>query len=186
MVSPRGHYVEASKQADMDQFVVRTTGGRQNSKAFSAVFCNSTGMFAYYSSMPGNCFYQRSTCDRKGFQYALNFLHDDTLSLMANGIDPKATRLKGASGEVVWDVRSRTCSNTSIMDNNVTFASDSVTLIGWAKGGAVVDPISRSCSVHYTTETISHFLPTTEIDSTKVEAFAMGRIDSEGLYCSTE
>ena len=182
---------------------MQTTGGLQDANAFSAVFCNASnaggagggGLFAYYSNQAGNCFYQRASCDRAGFSAALDFLGDGTLSLLHTGIDPKATATAGpgGTGEVVWMVRTSTCSGTKNCDANVTVAAaagafDGVLLRSWATGAAVIDPIDQSCSVAYTRANLSSFLPAARSDritNVKVEAFVAGRIAKEGLYCSS-
>ena len=135
VVAKQGYYLEEHKQADVSKFLVKTTGGA-DVKAFSAVFCNSSGMFAFYSSQPGNCFYRKSPCSHHGFQSSLDFMLDDALSLVYGGINPKAKPFPRSSGEEVWVYRTVTCSNTTNLDYNVTVrqSHNATLLVGWTNG----------------------------------------------------
>jgi hypothetical protein len=177
--------------ADMASFALMSKGAvaiAGDEKRFSAIFCNASGMFAYYSEMEGNCFYQQTTCDASGFRDSIDFLFDDTLTLMYQGIDPHAlpeAAADGQPGHVTWMVRKSTCSDQYNIDHNVTVDGDG-SLVGWSKGQAVVDPLSHACSVRYQERAITDFKPVSSVTHATAEAFVNSRIVSESLYCSSE
>ena len=139
--------------------MVKTTGGLQDAKAFSAIFCNATGMFGYYSAMPGNCFYQQATCDRASFLELVNFVSGPTaatLGLMVNGIAPQAVPVPGSGDTTTWVDRTRVCSDQYNLDANVTLAADN-TPLGWSQGATAIDPLNRSCTVSNAGAAITRF-----------------------------
>lgn len=167
--------------------MVKTTGGLQDAKAFSAIFCNATGMFGYYSAMPGNCFYQQATCDRASFLELVNFVSGPTaatLGLMVNGIAPQAVPVPGSGDTTTWVDRTRVCSDQYNLDANVTLAADN-TPLGWSQGATAIDPLNRSCTVSNAGAAITRFAAHASIEGAQVEAFVAKRVAAEGLYCSS-
>jgi hypothetical protein len=171
-------------EANLSSFAVQKAGQEEiGDGAFAANFCNASGMFAYIS-VPTGCVYQPGPCDEDGWRNSkafLGFVGDMTFTLLVDGISPKAVPVSGPSDEVVWVDRTPTCSNRASRDVNVNLAADN-SLLGWSRGSTLYDK-DHTCSVTNVGRTITQFVPKSDIDSAKVEAFVAKRIAAKKLSC---
>ena len=79
-----------------------------------------------------------------------------------------------------------TCPNGSAnRDINVTIAANN-SLLGWSRGSTIFGPPGsnpRSCAVANDVYTVTHFEPSSDVDSANVGAFVAKRIASRQLVC---